>query len=37
MISVMSGQVFAYKKWGASDAWRTNLIFMQKPNRTLLI
>jgi len=22
---------------GVSDAWRTNLIFMQKPNRTLLI
>jgi hypothetical protein len=25
------------EKNGVSDAWRINLIFMQKPNRTLLV
>jgi hypothetical protein len=31
-----AGNSFHLKKMGVSDAWRINLIFMQKPNRTLL-
>jgi hemerythrin len=31
-----AGLSFHLKKMGVSDAWRTNLTFMQKPNRTLL-
>jgi hypothetical protein len=34
---VLSRQLISLKKMGVSDAWRINLIFMQKPNRTLLI
>jgi hypothetical protein len=34
---VLSRPFISLEKMGASDAWRTNLIFMHKPNRTLLI
>jgi hypothetical protein len=34
---VLSRPFISLEKMGVSDAWRTNLIFMQKSNRTLLI
>jgi hypothetical protein len=33
---VLSRPFISLEKMGASDAWRTNLIFMHKPNRTSL-
>jgi hypothetical protein len=34
---VLSRQFISLEKNGVYDAWKINLIFMQKPNRTLLI
>jgi hypothetical protein len=34
---VLSRQYISLEKIGVSHAWRINIIFMQKPNRTLLI
>jgi hypothetical protein len=37
VLPVLSRQFISLEKNGASDAWRTKLIFMQKANRTLLL
>jgi hypothetical protein len=33
----LSRLFISLEKMGVPDAWRTNLIFLQKPNRTLLV
>jgi hypothetical protein len=36
-LPILSRPIISLEKKGGSDAWRINLIFMQKSDRTLLI